>query len=114
MTKMTYVSAIDYVLTNCEIPAEVAEKLSALREANAKRSAEHKPTKNQIENAAIKTNLMIAMYSFAKFVTIDDIRTKEEFAGMSTQKLSALLSQLMKEGKIVREEFHHKPHFRAV
>lgn len=114
MTKMTYVDALNYALTNCEMPKEVFERLTDLRDANVKRSSERKPTAKQTENIAIKTNLMIAMYAFAKYVTIDDIRAKEEFAGMSTQKLSALLSQLMKEGKIVREEFHHKPHFRAV
>ena len=30
MEKMTYVAALNYVLTNCELPTDVSEKLTAL------------------------------------------------------------------------------------
>ena len=40
MTKMTYVDALSYVLTNCsDIPAEVTEKLTALKTLEVLRSA---------------------------------------------------------------------------
>ena len=48
MTKMTNVKAIEFVLTNCNVPADVAEKLTAMKASFEKKSsAERKPTPTQ-------------------------------------------------------------------
>ena len=57
-TKMTYGKAISYVMENYDLPAEVADKLTALSESLAKKSgAERKPTATQVANEGYKTKI---------------------------------------------------------
>ena len=59
MTKMTYVAALNYVLTSvADLPADVTEKLTALRDQTEKRNtADRKPTKTQVANEALKAKV---------------------------------------------------------
>ena len=54
--KMTNAKALAYVLANCEIPSEVADKLTAIKASIEKKNAHKsdKPTAKQAENEAIK------------------------------------------------------------
>ena len=91
MTKMTYVNALDYVLATVDND-EVREKLEALKGQLMKRSSgERKPTKTQTENEPLKEDI------FA-YVSENGAKRASEVAvyfGMSGQKASALLKQLV-------------------
>ena len=93
-TKMTYSVALSTAieaLSSAEF-AEVREKLSALRETVEKRNAnkgERKPTKVQRENESIKENLVALLTSN---MTASDVA---EASGLSMQKVSALLNQMV-------------------
>ena len=92
-TKMTYVNAIDTVLTGAEMTDEVREKLEALKATLIKRNAKtgtRKPTKTQKENAEVK--IAIAQVLTAEGQKCGDIA---EAVGISGQKCSALLSQMV-------------------
>lgn len=103
MEKLTYVAALENVLTNCTLDTEVAEKLTALKAALVKRNAKtgaRKPTKTQRENAEIKAQI-------AEFLTGKDPMKAGEIATafeISVQKASALLKQLVDEGVAVKGE----------
>lgn len=99
MEKLTYVSAINYALKsiNGESLSEsekvaVAEKLIALGQSLEKRNASKsgKPTKTQKENAEVK--VAIAQVLTAEGQKCGDIA---EAVGISGQKCSALLSQMV-------------------
>lgn len=101
-TKMTYAialtSAID-ALTSDANYGEVVEKLSALRETLAKRNAnkgERKPTKVQRENESIKEHLVTLLTSHMTASEVADT------TGMSVQKVSALLNQMVEDGRVVK------------
>lgn len=50
--KMTYIKAVAFCIDNCDLPEDVAERMTALHASLVKRaSAERKPTKAQIEAA---------------------------------------------------------------
>ena len=96
--KMTYGKALDFVLTKCDLPTEVADKLTALSASIAKKnSAERKPTKTQIENAHIKD-------AIADFMQDGVIYTAAEVAKgleISSSKASSLLAQMRADGRVV-------------
>ena len=80
------------VLTN---PDEIVEVLTSIRDtiskANSRKS--DKPTKTQVENAGIKAELLT-------HITAEGVRCGDLAAavGISGQKASALLSQMVHEG----------------
>lgn len=93
MTKMTYAVAIDSAL-NGVVTDEVREKLEALKAQLAKRNkGERKPTKTQRENEGVKAQI-------ADLLTDEGKQCKDiaEALGISGQKCSALLKQMVDAG----------------
>jgi len=115
-TKMTYVKALEVALSCEALPADVREKLSALRDQQVKRnSAEKKPTKNQQANEGLKSKVLEVLTATENPVTVSDLLTMDEaFAGMSNQKMSALVTALVDDGKAVRTTEKRKAYFTAV
>ena len=111
--KMTYVTALTAAIENGNLPAEVVEKLTALRTQQMKRnSAEKKPTKVQEANAGVKAEIMTLMEG-QEAKTVSEIMTlSPELSAMSNQKVSALISQLVKEGQLIRLEEKRKAYFK--
>lgn len=100
--KMTRTAALTYVLTNFDLPEDVAEKLEGMKASLEKKTdpATRKPSKTQQENEPIKAAILEA-------ITGKHLRAKE-VAGVcglkSSQKAAALLKQLVDEGKAKKGE----------
>ena len=97
MTKITYVDALSYVLTNySDLPSEIAEKLTVLKEQTEKRNAaEHKPTKTQQANVALGDRVLDVLRSALEPLTITEIMARdEELSKLSNQKVSGLVRTL--------------------
>jgi predicted HTH transcriptional regulator len=108
MTKITYTVALD-VAINAVSDTEVREKLEALRAQIAKKnSAERKPTKAQVANDALKSEI-VGWLSDAHTAT----EVAEHFS-ISNQKASALLTALVKGGQVERTVEKRKAFFKAV
>ena len=108
MTKMTYVNALD-VAINGMADGEAKDKLIALRaQIEKKNSADRKPTKAQIANDAMKSDI-VAWLTEAHTAT----EVAENF-GVSNQKASALLTALVKAGTVERTVDKRKAYFKAV
>lgn len=114
MTKtMTYSEALQCALDLfatldlTQYPAratEAVDRLKALKASVDKRNAsksagERKPTKTQKENEVVKADLLTHLSAEGK--TCKDIAGE---MGLSVQKVSALLKQLVDAGKAVRSE----------
>ena len=113
MTKMTNIKALDFVLTNCaDLPSEVVEKLTAMKEALAKKSsAESKPTPTQIENQSHKAEIL-SLLSDGKERTITDLMKEiPSLSELSNQRVSALVRQLTQSGEVERKEVNRKAYF---
>lgn len=111
--KLTYVAALTYAIENGNLPAEIAEKLTALRTQQEKRNtAEKKPTKVQEANLGIKQVILTALEG-QEAKTVSEIQTlSEELGQLSNQKVASLVRQLVEEGKLIREEEKRKAYFR--
>lgn len=107
-TKLTYVSTINTILTAIRdqsfegITDEHVEKLIALGQSLEKRNASKgtKPTKTQKENAEVKVQIL----SFLQGVDSAKCGDIATAVGISGQKCSALLSQLVTAGEVVKTE----------
>lgn len=105
-TKTTYISALNAVLTAIKdqtfenITQEDVDKLVALGMALEKRNSRKsdKPTKKQSENYAFKVAIKEVLADHDP-MKCGDIAT---LVGISGQKCSALLSQMVKDGDVVK------------
>ena len=103
MTKnITYIDAINAALT-ADLSNEVKDKLTALRDQIAKRNTtkSDKPTKTQRENAEVKARILECLTHTLQGLRCGEIANE---IGISGQKCSALLSQLVKSGEVVKRE----------
>ena len=100
--KMSYVSAIDAVLSGAPCEGEVAERLTALRESVAKRSASKsgKPTKTQIANAEIGEAVISAMTAGEVYTIADVSALVPALAGATPQKVGPICRKLVSAGRL--------------
>ena len=89
------------------------ERISITEKKNASGSnADRKPTKTQLENEGIKDTIVSALVEIGKPATIADLQKScGELAEFTNQKISALLTQLVKADKVSRTEIKGKAHF---
>ena len=107
MTKKDYFKVImeKYPLTESE-KAFCEKQIELL---NKKNSAEKKPTATQKANVELKEQIVEKMVANT-YYTITDL-TKLFEVEISNQKMSALVKQLVLEGKVVRTEEKRKAYF---
>ena len=92
-----------------EQKAFIEKRIEITEKKNANRG-EAKPTKTQLENEGIKSVILSALSTTP--VTIGDlVKTNAELAGFSNQKISALLTQLLKAKAVVRTEVKGKAYY---
>ena len=109
MTKMTYVNAINEAM-NGNLTEEVVERLEALKASLAKRNS-HKATgmtKKQEANEEIKMKMVETMTEIGEAKTAGEIGS---LMGISNQKASALLNQLVKAEKVAKTSVKGKSLF---
>ena len=117
---MTKVSALDYVLSNCQLPADVAEKLTAMRTQLANRaSTPSKPTATQVENATLKVAMLETLANSDRPLTVAEVwentaqlaEYNTDGKRMTSQRVTALMTQLVKENAVVRDVVKGKAYF---
>lgn len=109
MMKMTYAMALEVAINAVADNTEVAEKLTALKaQIEKKNSADRKPTKVQVENEALKNQIV---------EWLDAPHTATEVAdafGISVNKSTALLTSLVNAQRVDRTVEKRKAYFKAV
>ena len=99
--KMSYVSAIDAVLSGAPIEGEVRERLTALRESVAKRATRKAgPTKAQIANAEIGEAVISAMTAGEVYTIADVSALVPALAGATPQKVGPICRKLVSAGRL--------------
>lgn len=113
MTKMTNVKALDFVLTNCNVPQEVADKLTAMKASFEKKaSVERKPTPTQVENQGHKAAILAVLADGVQRTVSDLMKEVPALADLSNQRVSAIVRQLTLSGEVVRIEDKRKAFFK--
>lgn len=110
--KITYVEALDVVLAdeNIVLADNVREKLVALKGSLKRKADNKKETAKQKANALIVADLVEFIKANPKS-TIKAIQSNKKFADLQNQKISALLSPLVKSGAIIKDYDKKTPMF---
>ena len=115
MTKRDYFNkllALEEVKGNPELVKFIDHELELLAKKN---SADKKPTAVQIANEGIKEVIFETLAESGKMMTISEMqKANAELGEMSNQRISALVRQLINDGKVERIEEKRKAYFKAV
>ena len=107
MEKMTNLIAMNYVIDNYELPADVLEKMRNMRDSLVKKSASRsKASKANAElNAQIGEVIMSVLASNDEPMTVTEInKSCDELSEYSNQKLSAVLRNLVADKRVVKSQ----------
>lgn len=115
MTKRDYYNtllALDEVKSNPTLVDFINHELELLAKKN---SAEKKPTAVQVANEGIKEVILETLADSGKMMTISEMqKANEELAELSNQRISALVRQMLADGKVERIEDKRKAYFKAL
>lgn len=90
--------------------AFLRERIAQTAKKNA--SGGNKPTAQQIANEGVKQTIMAVLDEIGVPTTITDMQKHSaELAGLSNQRMTALVTQLVKADEVVRTEVKGKAHF---
>ena len=110
--KFEMLMAISEVHSNPILSEFIAHELELLAKKNA---SEKKPTAQQVANEGLKQTIVDALMENGGLMTVTDIQKScEKLAELSNQRISALLRQLITDGKVERVEDKRKAYFKAV
>lgn len=118
MTKMTnaiaLATAIEVLSADTQY-AEVVEKLEKMKaQVEKKNSADRKPTATQTENVGLKDAMLLFMEVGKQYTVTDVMKGCGELEGLSNQKVSALMKQLLDSGKVTKDIVKRKSYFSLV
>ena len=102
---------IPAVAENAALVAFINHELELLAKKN---SAEHKPTAKQSENASIKSAIVDEMEDNRLYTISEMIKEFPSCADFTNQRVSALVRQLVADGKVERIEEKRKAYFRKI
>ena len=112
MNKMTQRDYFNEVITLAEQNdrADLVEFAKGRIALLDKKASAKKPTKTQEENVAIKAEIQSVLTS--EGVTVSELQSKSEvLAGLSNQRVSALLRQMIAEGVVSKVVDKKKSYF---
>lgn len=95
--RFNQLKAITEVAENADLVAFIDHEIELLQ----KKSGSKKPSKVQIENEGVK-DIILSVLGTEGMTASEVLNYSADFEGMSNQKISALLNQLVKEGKAVK------------
>ena len=96
--------------------ADAVKFLTGRAEQTAKKNAgggggERKPTKTQVENEGIKAQIVATLAEIGEPATVGDIGKANADLPTSPQKLTSLITQLVKAKAVVRTEVKGRAYF---
>ena len=116
--RMTNRKAINFVLENYDVPTEVEAKFRSMLSAlDRKSSAERKPTAKQVENAGLRAVIVDFIKANAEgtenggFTVTELIKSIDEIAECSNQKVSAILRLAVEDKALVRKSVKRHTYF---
>jgi carbamoylphosphate synthase small subunit len=114
--KLTKREKYERLLAKAEVKADpiavefIEHELELLAKKN---SSEKKPTAVQLANEGIKETILETLATEGKKMTISEMqKVNAELAELNNQKISALIRQLVSDGKLERVEEKRKAYFK--
>ena len=94
---------------------EVVEKLQKmLAQVNKKSSANKKPTATQVENEELKVKILAHLKTVDKQTVSEMMKTVPDLAELTNQRVTSLVTELYKEGKVEKKKKKRRAYFTLV
>lgn len=104
--------ALSAVAENADLVAFIEHEIELLERKNASASnGTRKPTKTQIANEGIKAEIVEQMSNGVSYLISDMMKAFPSLSEYPSQKIVALVRQLVNEGKVTREVVKGKAYF---
>ena len=102
--------AIPAVAKDAELIEFINHEIELLDKKN---TAERKPTAKQVENAGFKTDILAWMEPDTKYLSADVAKGVPSIiaAGISPNRVTAMLTQLVNDGSVIRTEDKRKSYY---
>lgn len=114
MEKITNVKALEFVLANCNLPTDVAEKVEKMKaQFEKKNSAEKKPTAQQTANLGIANAILENLESDKLYTITEIMKTVPECADLTNQRVSAIVRGMLGVS-MERVEDKRKAYFKKI
>lgn len=111
-TKREYLVELLNMVSDTEHEVEFASFLKHEIELIDNKKKNSKPTKTQVENEKLMTQIIETMATFTKPLTITEMQKKHTaFSELSNQKISSLMKKLIIENKVIRTVDKKKAYF---
>ena len=113
MTKKEMFKEIrNVVIDNAEMVAFIDREIELLEKRSA---SPKKPTKTQLENSAFKTEILSFLRQHDGAYTIKELQTEIDWLSTLTyQRITHLLTDLVKSGSLSKEYVKKTPYYSAV
>ena len=104
MEKITIAKQYANIIAKVEgiLTAEEVKFLMERKALHEKKNASRKPTKVQEENEVIKTKILEGMAVNRAYTITDLIKTISDISDLTNQRVSAIVRQMVVDGKVVR------------
>ena len=111
MEKITSKVALTYVLENCEIPADITEKLEKMLESlNKKSGSGRKPTERQQENLLLREIVLSVVDATPR--TVSEIQKLDPtLAELSNQRMSPIVNSMVNDKLLVKSIVKGRSYF---
>ena len=102
--------AIPAVAKDAELIEFINHEIELLDKKN---TAERKPTAKQVENAGFKADILAWMEPDTKYLSADVVKGVPSIiaAGISPNRVTAMLTQLVNDGAVIRTEDKRKSYY---
>ena len=110
MTKREMFNAIrEEVITNAEMVAFIDHEIELL---DRRKTSSRKPTKTQVENEGFRADILEHLTAVDAPKTIKELQQEiPSIAELTNQRITHLLTALVKDGKVTREVVKRVPYF---
>lgn len=114
--KMTNKKAINYVIDTfgADIPEDVMEKLVNMRASLEKKSASKKSSKTAEENKVLADKIAEILADGEPKTISEILNASEDFAGLSNQKMTAVVRGMIENGTVAKTKDGKKSVFTIV
>ena len=101
MNKLTNKVALSYVLSNCEIPADIREKLEKMMASLDNKSVNRKPTERQVQNLAFREIVLSVVDTTPR--TVSEIQKLDpSLSELSNQRMSPIINSMVDDKLLVK------------
>ena len=114
MTKRDYFNALLAIADVQSTPTLVEFIEHELELLEKKNSVDKKPTATQVANTSIKDAIYEGMEDDRQYTITELIKEIDECAELTNQRVSALVRQMIADGRIERTEDKRKSYFRKI